>query len=210
MLRKLKPTTVHFHKGFTLIEVLIVLFILGISSAIVIPMLFFSIENITFKTSVKRLAALMRFARSEAINHKSIQVLELNIKEGSYILKETKIGGGFNTNKQEESKQTSSDGGARFNTFPGGGNDETGKTSSLSNKIYNVTHKLADNIGFDMIQINNTKMKDGTAKIYFFPKGNTSGGKIFIANKRKKIFSISIDRITGHVVVKKEDKDYYS
>ena len=195
-----------YKQGFTLLEVLVVIFILSISGAIVVPMLFYSIDNVTFKTSVKHLAAVMRYARSESINKKSIQRLQLDIKKGSYILKEQNKRSNNNNSRtgMDQESGLSSD---FKNSFEG---EESKKISGKSNSVYNVSHKLGKEIKFEMIKINDEEITEGSANIYFFPKGNSTGAKVFIANNKGKLFSVSVDSITGKVVIAKENKDYWS
>jgi hypothetical protein len=151
----------------------------------------------------------MRLARSESINHKTVQVLELDIKDGSYILKENKTDSGFGTGQQDEDAGWGTGSGSDFSMSGEEGGVGSGKLSGTGNNVYNTTHKLGENIDFKRIVIKDSEITDDTAKIYFFPKGNTSGGKIYIANNKEKVFSISLDSITGRVVVQKEENDYY-
>ena len=174
-----------------------------------IPMLFFSIENVTFKTNIKHLAAVMRFARSESINHKSVQMLEINLKEGSYILKENKSGEGAGMGMEGDSGGTTMGDESGFNAFNDGEEGGTKKTSGGGKIVYDVPHMLGKNIQFEKVVIKDSEITDGSAKIYFFPKGNTTGGKIYVVNNKGKAFSISLDSITGRVFVEKEEEGYY-
>jgi prepilin-type N-terminal cleavage/methylation domain-containing protein len=194
-------------KGFTLIEILIVIFIFAIAGAIAIPMVFYSIENITFKTNIKHFAAVMRFARSQAINHKTLQILEINVKEGSYVLKEKKVQNGVYMNHEEESdKNDSSSNNTDFENQSK--DDGTGTQNSKGGiVVYDVTHRLGDNNRFVKIVIDDTDQEDDIVNLFFYPKGNTTGSKVYIANAKDKVFSITLDKITGRVIIKKEEND---
>ena len=96
-----------------------------------------------------------------------------------------------------------------FNPIDGESEGSTGKYSGGGNSVYNKTHKLGEEIEFKKIIIKDSEIIEGTAKIYFFPKGNTSGGEIYIVNNKGKMFSIKLDTITGRVKVEKEEDDFY-
>ena len=89
-------------------------------------------------------------------------------------------------------------------------NNENGSNelSTKSNAVYNTTHELKENIKFKRVEINDSELTEGVVNIYFYPKGNTSGGKVFIINNKEKTFSISVDTITGRVIIAKEEKDF--
>ncbi|MBU1053887.1 MAG: prepilin-type N-terminal cleavage/methylation domain-containing protein [Proteobacteria bacterium] len=59
-------------KAFTLIELIIVLFIIGIASALVGGTLYRNIDDLHLKTAAKEMAASLRYTRSKAIAEKKI------------------------------------------------------------------------------------------------------------------------------------------
>lgn len=59
-------------KAFTLIELIIVLFIIGIVSTLVGGTFYRSIDNVRLKTAAKEMAASLRYIRSKAIAEKNI------------------------------------------------------------------------------------------------------------------------------------------
>ncbi|MBA3071950.1 MAG: type II secretion system protein GspH [Nitrospirae bacterium] len=65
-------------KGFTLIELVLVLFVIGIASALAVGILYRSMDNIRLKTSAKELSASLRYARSHAVAEKKIYSFVMN------------------------------------------------------------------------------------------------------------------------------------
>ena len=56
-------------KGFTLLELLVVMIIVGLVAAITTPLLTGSLGSVTMRASAKRIAASFRFARQQSILH---------------------------------------------------------------------------------------------------------------------------------------------
>ena len=65
-------------KGFTLIELVLVLFIIGIASALAVGILYKSMDNVRLKTSAKELSATLRYARSHAVAEKKMYSFVMN------------------------------------------------------------------------------------------------------------------------------------
>lgn len=64
--------------GFTLIELVLVLFVIGIASALAVGILYRSMDNIRLKTSAKDVSASLRYARSQAVAEKKIYSFVMN------------------------------------------------------------------------------------------------------------------------------------
>jgi general secretion pathway protein H len=72
------------NKGFTLLELIIVLFIVGMAAAFVAPMVVKSLNNLRLKTATKQLSAVLRYARSKAVSTKNTVQVVLDIDNSSY------------------------------------------------------------------------------------------------------------------------------
>lgn len=64
--------------GFTLIELVLVLFIIGIASALAVGILYRSMDNIRLKTAAKDISASLRYARSHAVAGEKIYSFVMN------------------------------------------------------------------------------------------------------------------------------------
>lgn len=73
-------------KGFSLLELLVVLFIIGLAVSVVFPVLEKGLSSIRLKTSAREVAAALREARSLAVSKCERQVLNIDVDEGKYWL----------------------------------------------------------------------------------------------------------------------------
>ncbi len=71
-------------KGFTLLELLVVLFIIGVAAAFIVPNIAGSLANLKLKTATKHLGGILRYARSKAVSNKKTAVVVINIDNASY------------------------------------------------------------------------------------------------------------------------------
>jgi general secretion pathway protein H len=72
------------NRGFTLLELLIVLVIIGIGAAFIAPTVARSLTNLKLKTATKQLAAVLRYARSKAVSSKNTTQVIIDIDNARY------------------------------------------------------------------------------------------------------------------------------
>jgi len=89
--RYLKPWTPHFElrlssvepkRGFTLLEVLVVLVLLATTSALVAPSLGRGIAILELQSTARKIAATLRLARSKAVREQQVYFVEFNLEKG--------------------------------------------------------------------------------------------------------------------------------
>jgi general secretion pathway protein H len=73
-------------QGFTLLELLIVITIIGIASAVVGITLFGSMGNLKLKSSAKEVASALRYTRSMAVSEKNIYIFSLDPQNRIYYI----------------------------------------------------------------------------------------------------------------------------
>lgn len=77
-------------KGFSLVELLVVLVIIGLSASLVLPGLAGGLSSLRLKTAAREVSATLRYARSLAVSMGKEQVINVDIDEGKYWLNEDK------------------------------------------------------------------------------------------------------------------------
>lgn len=72
--------------GFTLLELILVLFLIGIIAGLTTPFIFSTLERIQLQSDVREVASALRFARSEAITLKTLFTFNGDASQGRYWL----------------------------------------------------------------------------------------------------------------------------
>ncbi len=72
------------NKGFTLIELILVLLIIGLGTAFIVPTVANSLVNLKLKAATRRLSTVLRYARSRAISSKETMYVVIDIDNASY------------------------------------------------------------------------------------------------------------------------------
>jgi general secretion pathway protein H len=70
--------------GFTLLEIIIIMLIVGMMATIIAPAVRSGIDSLHFRTSIKQLMAILRYCRSKAISTKKEKTVEIDLDEGIY------------------------------------------------------------------------------------------------------------------------------
>ncbi len=159
-------------RGFTLFELLIVLLIISVVSAFVGPRMGSSISNMELKTSAKRIAASLRYARSQATWHGTTYMAVFDFDENRLRVFPAKP-------RSEDSEETFADQGAE--TDP--------------SKMY----ALPKAVKIEKAVLKKDEFHSGLFEIAFFPAGGSSGGNITLINDRERRYSIRVDFILGTV-----------
>jgi general secretion pathway protein H len=77
--RDIKPT-----RGFTLMEIMVVMVIAGLMIALVPPLFSGAVSGTKLKGSVRDLAVILRETRSQAINTNTEQIVQLDLESSRY------------------------------------------------------------------------------------------------------------------------------
>ncbi len=161
-------------KGFSLIELLVVLVIISVFSAFVVPKVAGTLSNVALKTASKRVAASLRYARSRAITESVPYVALLDLNQNRMTIKSD-----INSTDKE---------------------DETAPLKPGENRIKRYT--LPGDVKFkDARAFDGSESDSRFFAVVFMPSGCSSGGTVLLENNRKHEFAIKIDFITGTVRV---------
>lgn len=148
--------------GFTLIELIIVLFLLGIVSGLVGLYIGGDTGALELKKFTKEVSAVMRHARNKAVSEKKIYCFVIDREERMLRL------------YSEDTDYT------------------------------NVELVMEKDIPEDL----DITMKDSRSDalfVEFFPWGNSTGGTVEIWNIKGSRFFINVNRISGKLIVEKEE-----
>lgn len=156
-------------RGFSLFEMIVVLIIISLATSLTVPQLAGTLMKMNAKTSAKKVAAALRYARSRAVAEKipylSVFDLETNrVAVMDYRQWTEILESGENFFAPES--------GAKVYDLPDGVHFEKNRKK-----------------GFD----------DLSEQIAFYPTGGSSGGKIVIADEQDRKYTVYADFITGAV-----------
>ncbi len=165
--------------AFTLMELLVVLAIVSVMVGFVGPRLVGSLSNTTLKTASKRVAASLRFARSQAITEtRSYEVVfDLDRHQVAIRRGETVSDGAENGGKGEEDKG-----------------------------LATPSYRLPGEVRFEKAIWGGEEGNSGLFRILFLPNGGSSGGELVLRNERGHRYSVTVDAVTGVVKVRSDER----
>jgi general secretion pathway protein H len=161
--------------GFTLFELLVVVLIIGLVSALVMPRMAASLPGVQLKSSARAVAASLRYARSRAV-YESTAVMavfdnlqkRLAVKSVEYPVAAEQL----DFVREMLDKPDS----ANVYEFPAG-------------------------VEFGILDDNASVEAPDLFAIFFFPRGDSTGASIVLENSRRKQYTITVDAITGTVEI---------
>jgi general secretion pathway protein H len=151
--------------GFTLIELIVVLMIIGVSLGLAGLFVSKGTGYLELKRFAKEISTTLKFARNHAVSEKKIYSFIIKTGEDTYGLYTSDISG--NADFEEATPVMS-------RTLP------------------------------DKIIIDLKEKGEDSYRIDFFPSGNSSGGEIDISNQAGRALSVTVNRVTGKVDIKKK------
>jgi|GEM_PF-1025893 len=209
--------------GFTLIELVIVIVIMGAALALAAPRIGKSLENVKLRAAARELSAVLRYTRQMAISKKSEYAV--SIFEHGYVYETlarkledepdqpTQIEGESTSSPRKDSELTEK--GLKRRQV------RVNLCSKLDNKEVSLSYQEpesdqeeqqeAEGEGLPAQDESKNKNEDKQSDlgswvgdIIFYPKGESSGGTITLAVDNSKLaFQIEVDPITGRVKVQR-------
>jgi len=167
--------------GFSLLELIVVLVIIGMVSAFVGPKLVGSMTNMNLKTASKKVAAALRYARSQAVSEGLDYVARFDLEANRVAI----VSGKRAAVGPEEDGDD------------GVGVDEGRDVGRLK------AYKLPDGIHLKMGISGDKEMDSGIFEIIFLSDGGSSGGEVILVNEREREYMVAVDFITGAVRVER-------
>ena len=177
-------------KGFTLLELLIVLVIISIAAAFVGPQVAGSMSTLTLKTAAKKVASSLRYARSQATSESRPYFVLFDLDKGRLIIKS-----GQTASKEDKEKETAE------------GEQDTGASAGMADEAVKERFKvyaLPEGVRFDKVVSDKNEDTSDVFQIVFFPNGGSSGGEVLLENDRGRRYNISVDFVVGTVRLEEE------
>ena len=163
--------------GFTLFELLVVVLIIGLISALVVPRMAASLPGVQLKSTARAVAASLRYARSQAV-FESIPYVAIFDNNQRLLAVEP-------MEKPVDTAELD-----RFRAILDG---------SPLDKVY----ALPDGIEWAAFNNSDAAQDGDVFPILFFPRGDSTGGKVVLKNVRRKQYAIAVDTITGSVEIER-------
>jgi general secretion pathway protein H len=174
-----------FAAGFTLLELIVVLFILGLATALVAPAFTRSFGQLRLNAAARDLAALCRFARTKAIASQTVLEVVLDRRANAYWLRGpdwvvSRLGGieQVATAENPEQPWQARLRQARVRPLPAG--------VTLKSVILDLGPLREDERGV----------------IAFFPQGSSTGGQVWVSDEKGRGYRIVVDPSVGLVRIR--------
>lgn len=161
------------NRGFTFIEIIVVLVLFAFSVSLVVPYLSRSLMKAELKGSAQKISAILRYYRSESV-HKD-RVFQIIFDS---VLREVRVQSLGSTEKKEEVEKKAEEGVSKKYSLPDGVHMEEMKIPPLQ-----------DLSEFPTIE--------------FYPNGTSNGGSILLVSEGQPGYRIHVHFLTGMVKVER-------
>jgi general secretion pathway protein H len=177
------------NNGFTLIEITIVLIIISFLFAIAGPRIAKGLSGLSLTTSTKKIAAALRYARSQAVNKSQAYSVIFDREHAQIVIRgiPKPVTLPPDDTAQEEAATEE---------------DTAEERKGVVNEVKVVP--VAEGVTFQEISIGGQEVTGGKEELpqmIFFPDGTSQGGDIVLANNREQAFTVSVDFLTGVVTI---------
>jgi general secretion pathway protein H len=177
--------------GFTLIELVIVLVIMSFVLALAGPAVTRGLSGLTLKTAAKKVAAAMRYARSQAVNHAQPYSVIFDRERGRIVICGI---------PQPVPPEEQAEDGAQDEEAAGAAGAQTQKPDI---KIV----ALPEGIALKEITVGGadiTRAKDELAQLVFYADGTSQGAELVLADSRDRTYQVNVAFLTGVVTIEEK------
>ncbi len=172
-------------RGFSLLEIVVVLVLLSLSIALIAPSLSRFPTSVELKAAAKKVAAILRYCRSEAINKGKVYqvIFDSNLMEVKVQSIESE---NQEATEEKEAKEAK---------------DETGIKKDA--KDVPKTYLLPAGIQMKELNIESTQYASDLPAFEFYPNGGSNGGDVLLDTRNQKGYKIKVHFLTGNAVIEK-------
>jgi general secretion pathway protein H len=159
------------NRGFSLIELVIVLILLSLSISLVTPAFSRFSKGIELKAAVKKISGILRYYRSEAVQKGKVQQVLFDPD-----LREVRV----------QSPEST---------------DDQGRTEKQEGKGWPKKYPLPEGIQMKEVKISSPQYPADLPAIEFYPNGGSNGGSILLDRQDHKGYRIRVYFLTGMVEI---------
>ncbi len=159
-------------------ELLVVLVIISLMTAMIVPRIGGTFNKLHLKTAAKKIAASLRYARSKAVSEGVAYITDFDF--------------GANRMLVYVDKKLSDDSNEAVN-------DDDEPSGNVEKEIAPKIYDLPESVRFEKAESIKGENESEFFRIFFYPSGNSSGGKITLIGENEKRLTLTIDFITGTV-----------
>ena len=194
-------------KGFTLIEVMIVLALIAILSSIAMPSLRGFAASTRLKSTAHAIRDILNFARDMAITERASYLVVFDLTADRYWLASSET---FNladpstpltagTSSVQPAQQPTTNRGTTASQQPA--------PNLRTNAILGIPQKPGHNVNLVRMITNHnyqtTEIDAGVDYVYFSPTGSSEDTVLYIQDHRGQVMSIAVENATGRIRLRK-------
>ena len=182
--------------GFTLIEILLVVVIIGIASAVAVPAFARSFRGAELRNSTRTVLTVHRNAQSKAVLGQRYMAVLFDEVKGTLEL----VDQGQPGVKKDSFFGSLGEGAAPAMGAVATGADAPAAEASAARPL--LTRKLED--GVKILSFRGGREIDGIYFVSYFPNGMCEAFEVKIGDDENRTAQITVDAVTGKVTVKRE------
>lgn len=160
------------NRGFSLVELVIVLVLISLSIALVTPSLSRFSRQVELKTAAQKISGILRYIRSESIQKG--KVYQVQVDPASREVRVQAL--------EEEEK----------------GEGEKGVEGQ---QVFRKSYSLPAGVQMREIKISSSEFPSDLPAFEFYPNGGSNGGSIIVEGKDQKGYRIKVHFLTGMVEI---------
>ena len=180
-------------KGFSLIELMIVLVIMSFVLALAGPAVTRGLSGLTLKTAAKKVAAALRYARSQAVSRSQPYSVIFDRDYNRVVIRG--IPQPLTPDQTEAAEED-----------PGMEAESAAEAAKKKPEIKVVS--LPEGITLTEITVGGkeiTATKEELAQMVFYSDGTSQGGELVLADSRDRKFRVSVAFLTGVVTLEEQE-----
>ncbi len=174
--------------GFTLLELIVVLVIISLMSALIVPRLTGPMSRMDLKTAAKKISAALRYARSQAATEKTTYVALFDFDRNRLVI--------LNPSLTEIERAANSQ-----ERMTGLLAEQLAAAEARQDRLR--SYQPPDGVILSRGVSRAGDVRTGFFPVFFYPAGSSSGGEITLADRQGRGYSLVIDFVTGMVRLEK-------